>query len=180
MSTELVEALGPVQTPEPLETRSLAYRVYQAVRFWVALAVAVGIMLLLGLTTSVVKSGSMHPTFDTGDVVVTISSKFDQPKVGDVVVAEPEVNGQQLPAIAHRIIIEHPDGTFTTKGDNNPQPDAWRVSTEQIESVVLFKIPLHWAKEPITVSVGIALAVLVIFWPTKKDKDASEVTGLSG
>lgn len=76
--------------------------------------------------------------FAIGDMPVVKGS--DSYEVGDVIVYS--VPGLRSPVI-HRIIKINPDGTYQTKGDNNPAqaPYEYSVSEEQIHGKVIFVIP---------------------------------------
>ena len=82
---------------------------------------------------------------EVGDMPVV--AKSDEYKIGDVVVY---LIPQSRYPIIHRIVAKNEDGTFLTKGDNNPSLDVdcnalgckpRRVSVEQIEGRVIFIIP---------------------------------------
>lgn len=143
--------------------------------FWlVIIAIGLGIWFS-GLMVSVVKTGSMRPGIQPGDLVVSISSKIVKPEMGSIVVAEPVVAGSKLPAIAHRVIAINPDGTYITQGDYNPEPDAWRDRPEDITSVVLFKVPMGWSRSPVTIAAGMGLLALIFVWPKgKKDEQVEQ------
>lgn len=159
--------------------RSLPYRIYKAARFWVVLAAIVAAILLTGLSASIVKTGSMRPVYQPGDLVITVNKDIVEPTVGSVVVATPFVAGQELPAIAHRVIAIEPNGVIKTKGDYNPEPDAWADRPEDVDKTVIAHVPMGWAmdavKSPIVVVGGITLFALMLFWPSsKKDEDTDE------
>lgn len=149
--------------------------------FWLVVLGLAASVWLTGLTVSVVKTGSMRPGIQPGDLVVSVSSKIVHPGVGSIIVAKPKVTGQELPAIAHRVIEINPDGTYKTKGDYNPEPDAWRDRPEDISSVVLFKVPMGWTRSPVTIAVGFGILAMVFLWPSaKKPEDESEGTADAG
>lgn len=77
-----------------------------------------------------VTSGSMHPTFNTGALVID-KPATEAPKVGDIVSYRA---GDLL--ITHRVIAAHPDGTYTTQGDANPIADGSPVTRQQIQGIV--------------------------------------------
>ena len=90
----------------------------------------------------VVLTGSMKPEINPGDLLITKSAKFAQPKVGDVVIyAARDLQGQAVSTWAHRIISGNAEEGFVTKGDANPAPDVGKPKLADIESVLLFKIP---------------------------------------
>ena len=155
--------------------RSRAYRVFKALRFWVVLAAIVAAILLSGLGASVVKTGSMRPVYQPGDLVITVNKDLVEPTVGSVVVATPFVSGEELPPIAHRVIAVEPNGAIKTKGDYNPEPDAWTDRPEDVDKTVIAHVPMGWAvdavQSPVVVIGGITLFALMLFWPSSKPED---------
>ena len=75
-----------------------------------------------------VRSGSMHPTFDTGDMVVLTKIDASDLKKGDIITFDrPDRPGT---LVTHRIIgIQTSDQgrSFQTKGDYNDTADPWSV-----------------------------------------------------
>jgi len=98
----------------------------------------------LGYNRSVIDSWPLAGGFSIGDMPVVVGSTDYE--VGDVIVYT--VKGQPAPII-HRIVLINPDGTYQTKGDNNPYqwPYELKVRKEQIHGKVVFVIPwLGWPK----------------------------------
>lgn len=130
-----------------------------------------------GVTGIVIVEGhSMEPTFHTGDVIITLKS-FDY-HVGDIIAYE--VSDNQIGQgghVIHRIAsVKSTADTvvYQTKGDNNPDPDPWTVSKNDIYGKKIIQIPnLVTVMRGTTASliVGGILAILVIFfiWPNKKE-----------
>src|SRR5437763_11290904 len=91
-----------------------------AAGFVIALLVAAVAPLPFGLHTYVVRSGSMSPTIDTGDLVITRSISPSEAKVGEIVMfKDPEQAGR---LITHRVRAMHePHGRLyrVTRGDAN-------------------------------------------------------------
>lgn len=168
-------------TAETEPRRSFANRVYKASRFWVIIAALIAAIVLTGLSASVVKTGSMRPTYQPGDLVVTVNSDLVKPKVGSVVVATPWVSGAELPPIAHRVVAVNDDGTIKTKGDYNPEVDAWTDRPEDVDKTVIAHVPMGWImtamKSPFIIFGGLSLLALMLFWPSsKKEDETSEVS----
>ncbi|MEM2003657.1 MAG: signal peptidase I [Nitrososphaerota archaeon] len=93
------------------------------------------ISMLLGTPSPlvVVKSGSMRPTIEVGDILVITGVDYDSivasPDNGDVIVYK--LWGYEAPII-HRAIAKTPAGIIT-KGDANRDPDPWSpIPPEQI------------------------------------------------
>jgi signal peptidase I len=121
----------------------------------------------------------MRPTYQPGDLVVTVNSDLVKPKVGSVVVATPWVAGEELPAIAHRVVAVNEDGTIKTKGDYNPEADAWTDRQEDVDKTVVAHVPMGWIltamKSPFVIFGGISLFALMLFWPSaKKEEDDAD------
>lgn len=83
-----------------------------------------------------VRSESMRPTIDMGDVIITgpLSSKA-APEVGTIITYE-----YKSELVTHRVFSI--DGqTLKTKGDAVEDPDPWTVNLTDVRGVYLFKIP---------------------------------------
>lgn len=77
----------------------------------------------------VVKSGSMRPVIDVGDVLIVTPIKgqdvFADPVNGDVIIFyKPPYYGDSSNLIVHRAIARTNEGIIT-KGDANSYPDVW-------------------------------------------------------
>ena len=169
------DASGQVPAADGDRRPNLAWRVFKALRFWVFLAGVVAGVLYTGLGASAVKTGSMRPTIDPGDLVITVNKDIVEPKVGSIIVATPPVAGQDLPAIAHRIIEIKPDGSYKTKGDYNPEPDTWIDRPEDVDKTVIAHIPMGWVRSPLVIAGGLGMLALIFMWPSsKKDEDSEE------
>lgn len=98
--------------------------------------------LVLHLGMSPVLTGSMRPTFAPGDAVVTRMVATSQLRPGQIALIVPP--GETAP-YAHRLqtVTSTAKGiTVTTKGDANPQPDAWHtLLTEPQVPVVVTHVP---------------------------------------
>lgn len=74
-----------------------------------------------GWRSVVLTSGSMSPSIRAGDVVVASPSDGQALSPGSVVVlSDPAGSG----LITHRIAALNPDGSYSTRGDANAQPDS--------------------------------------------------------
>lgn len=92
-------------------------------------------------TAVAIASGSMHPTFDKGSVVIvkSVDKKYDKLEIGDILAFRYENR-----IIVHRIIrIEHVNGEyfFYTKGDANEDEDNWKIEQSMVMGTVSVKIP---------------------------------------
>ena len=97
--------------------------------------------LLDGDTSQLIVSGhSMDGTYRTGDLVVV--KRQSSYRVGDIV-------GFQVPAdeagagmvVIHRIVGVAPEGGFLTQGDNNPEPDPWRITADDVRGRAALRLP---------------------------------------
>ena len=91
-----------------------------------------------------IASGSMHPVFDRGSVVVTeqVNDKYDnynKLKEGEIIAFKAEKN-----IVVHRLIriVNIGDEVYYyTKGDANEEEDNYLIKKENIIGIVKFKIP---------------------------------------
>ena len=127
-----------------------------------ATVAAVAAILMTGLGVARVLTGSMIPWAMPGDVLIVVKPNVSAPGIGRVVVSRPYFvqGGDRLPPIGHRIIGGQP-GNWQTKGDANPEPDAWTVT--EVDKVVIGRIP---AKIVPYAAAGLAMiVVLALLWP---------------
>ena len=91
-----------------------------------------------------IASGSMHPVFDRGSVVITeqVNEKYDnynKLKEGEIIAFKAEKN-----IVVHRLIriVNIGDEVYYyTKGDANEEEDNYLIKKENIIGIVRFKIP---------------------------------------
>jgi signal peptidase len=97
-----------------------------------------------GLVDSrVVLTGSMIPSINPGDLVISASPTHLMPDKGDVVIyTGKKFDGTTVASFAHRIIGGNAVSGFEVKGDNNPNPDVQKPVLSEIEGVVFLTIPL--------------------------------------
>ena len=122
--------------------------------FGIVLAFGINQCLAFALSTDMpvvaVESNSMVPTFYRGDILILQGVPSEELKVGDIIVFSP--SERQTPVV-HRIIAVNPDGSFQTKGDNNPGqlPFEKNIHPQQIHGKIIFIIPyLGWVKIGLT------------------------------
>jgi signal peptidase len=98
---------------------------------------------MLGFRPSIISSGSMTPTLQVGDVIITVEASPNDIKIGDII-----QYSRENEIIAHRVVdIQQQEGTkyFITKGDDNNAPDPDPVSPSQVIGKTVFTIPkLGW------------------------------------
>jgi signal peptidase len=119
--------------------------------------------LALGDRSFTMRSGSMTPAIETGDVVVTEPISPLSARVGDVVTfRDPEGSGKLF---SHRVQAVRPVGgdvRFVTRGDANTSTERWNVPADGSVGKVLYTVPkigyaLMWTG---TVPARIALIVI--------------------
>ncbi|MFP3460537.1 signal peptidase I [Arthrobacter globiformis] len=99
-----------------------------AVATFLFLAVGPG---FLGYQASIVLTGSMAPTINPGDVVVTVPSPVSSLKTGDIITYRIPVQDRRVET--HRIVELTRDGgstTVRTKGDANHDAAPWLATFE--------------------------------------------------
>lgn len=109
----------------------------------------------------VIKSGSMYPTFDVGDIIII--KKENQYEVGDIIT----YNYYDKYLITHRIIDLDDDNIFITKGDNNNSEDEECVTIDNIVGKTIFIINREM-KYFIIISINIV--IIYILWKGNKNE----------
>lgn len=120
-----------------------------------------------GFGSAVVLSGSMEPTFSTGDLIVV--RECESVAVDDIVVYQ---QGGSL--VVHRVIAIDGD-TITTQGDANNAADE-PIQRNVIKGEVWFWIPkmgdvVSIIKSPMGTFVLVAAAVALVEIPYRKEKE---------
>lgn len=90
----------------------------------------------------VVVGPSMKNTLMDGDLVFIVHVDPEDLKVGDIIVFHPPTSPKGL--VIHRIYSIEKQGDdyiFRTKGDNNLNPDPWKINGSLIEGRLLYTIP---------------------------------------
>lgn len=95
----------------------------------------------LGWKVDGLRSGSMSPQLNTGDMVVTRPVSPQEIQVNDVIIFH-SPNNKNL--ISHRIVgvQENPSLVFQTKGDANKDRDPFTVPAADVVGKLAFRIPL--------------------------------------
>ncbi|ROR92729.1 signal peptidase I [Nocardioides aurantiacus] len=121
-----------------------------------------------------VSGHSMDGTYATGDLVVT--RKQDTYEVGDIVTFEVAGGGR----VIHRIIGGDGARGYTMQGDNNPTPDPWQPTDDEVVGASWLYLPqkawvLHLPQHPWFPGVAAGLATLLVLgWdsrPRRKDQE---------
>ncbi len=92
--------------------------------------------VLLGGDVAYIKvaGSSMEPTFQGGDLVVVHAQESYQR--GDVIAYRADGG-----IVIHRIVGGNGQAGFDTQGDNQPYPDAWRPTNDQIVGSQIVHVP---------------------------------------
>ena len=102
---------------------------------WVVLVWA-----LMGWSPTVVSTGSMQPSINPGDVMMTAApdpdTVFDE---GTVVTFEDPLRDGEL--VTHRVVAINDDGTYRTRGDGNDVSDSTSLEPEAVVGVGRLLIP---------------------------------------
>ena len=149
------------------QTRKRAKRA-NIVGWLITVALTAGAALLIlwsGLVVNAVATSSMVPTYKPTDMVVTIGTNVHAPKIGDAIVFEADYLGQHVPGHVHRIVAQNSDGSWTTKGDANADPDGWRVQPKDIRGTVIFSMPSRMLRNPVLIGLLLFGVLAVAFWP---------------
>lgn len=182
MSTERPAGEGVPEAPAPVSRRSLraAARSTASLVGRILLLVA-GLLILwpavwggfTGLT--VVHGHSMEPSYVAGDLVLTL--RQSSYAVGDVVsYVVPAGQDGAGGRVIHRIHTIDDTGdvpVYTTLGDNNPEPDIWRITPADITGKAILRVPgvgtmLGGQTYLLLIGAAAGLIVLVLLWPGKK------------
>jgi signal peptidase I len=120
-----------------------------AVGFQVAVVGAISALVCLALLSTflgyrpmVVRSGSMAPTLQIGDVVVADWERADRVQTGEIVTFPYEVDGTDL--VTHRVQtvdLGRDTVRIMTKGDANSTPEQWSVPRGTLLGRVVLTIP---------------------------------------
>jgi signal peptidase len=90
----------------------------------------------------VVLTGSMQPAINPGDLILAVSKDYVEPHVGKVVLySARDLQGNAVTVWSHRIIAGNAVKGFTIKGDANVQPDIGLIPLDDIQTVVVLRVP---------------------------------------
>jgi signal peptidase len=85
----------------------------------------------------IVHTGSMTPTLLAGDVVLDGPPKATY-RPGDVITFR---HSDRTTDLVTHSVIDFKDGVIHTKGDANRTPDAWEIRPDQVQGVVVRRLP---------------------------------------
>ena len=122
--------------------RILTAASWAAIGFVLSVLLAAAAPLAIGDRSFVVKSGSMAPAIETGDVVVVDPVSPASVEVGEIVTFDnPDGSGRLM---SHRVraIEETEQGVrFTTQGDANTNDEHWTIAEDGTLGRVLYRVP---------------------------------------
>jgi signal peptidase len=107
--------------------------------FVLALLLASALPLAVGDRSFVVRSGSMAPAIDTGDVVAVEPIAPASARVGDIVTFE--IHGKLTSHRARAIERRGDEVRFTTQGDANTGQEHWKVPARERIGRVTYRVP---------------------------------------
>jgi signal peptidase I len=143
---------------------------------WIGLGLLFGVLLaavapqLGGYRSFTVRSGSMTPAIETGDVVVTKSISPLSARVGDVVTfVDPEGTGKLFSHRVQSVRAVGDEVAFVTRGDANTSTEHWRVPAAGSIGRVAYRIPkigyaLSWVDSGPARLALIAIPALLLLW----------------
>jgi signal peptidase I len=115
---------------------------WAAIGFVLVVLLAAAAPLAIGDRSFVVKSGSMSPAIETGDVVVVDPISAASVEVGEIVTFESPDGGDRLMSHRVRAVEETEEGLrFTTQGDANTADEHWTIAQEGTVGRVLYRVP---------------------------------------
>lgn len=129
---------------------------------------------LFGYRCFSVASGSMEPTLQIGDLIITKEKSKKDIKVGDIISFK---DGDST--ITHRVIkVISQNGKilYQTKGDNNNVSDEKNIKYEDVEGVYVNHIPelgkmyIYIQKTPVVISILIIIYIIYKIVDTKENR----------
>jgi len=125
-----------------LRLRATASLGWAAIGFLAVVLGAATAPLALGLHTYIVRSGSMSPAIDTGDLVISRQISPTRAGIGDIVMFKDPGDGERL--TSHRVRAVHRHGGrsyFVTRGDANTGFERWNVPNDGTIGEIAYRIP---------------------------------------
>jgi signal peptidase len=108
-----------------------------------ALILLIGCLIFIAVSPDfhlyLVRSESMEPTVNMGDLIVTraFHETGDNPLTPGTIVTYKHGKG----LVTHRVVEINTDRIYT-KGDALEEPDPWRVTAKDVTDTYLFRIPM--------------------------------------
>lgn len=114
-----------------------------------------------GYSMYFVRSGSMTPVLNIGDLVITgpVNGIFTSSIAQGTIITYTHRLGDE---VTHRVISINADQTFTTKGDSSESPDQYPVNLSQVKGIYMMKIPyIGYLTSFIRTKLGWYIAIIV-------------------
>ena len=139
---------------------------------------------IIGYRMLWVQTPSMEKAIPSESYILVKDAKADDVKVGDIVVFisdDPTVPKNST--VTHRVIDINADGSFKTKGDNNPIPDTYAVKRENVCYKHVSNLPvlslfgkLYTSPYGYGVTMGVIIIVfgVIIAMEKKNSKDLTD------
>ena len=135
------------------------------------------LLYLFDYSFSMIPTGSMEGNLEDslfpGDIAIIKNVPYEDLSFGDVIVFQDlDPIGQVERLIIHRIVGDHPDGGYETKGDNRGSPDEENVTEENylgrftgtkisfIRPIVMF---LTTSRHIVFLGIAIILVIILFF-----------------
>lgn len=138
---------------------------------------ALVLLPLPGFSATVTSSGSMEPAITVGSVVVVRAPGPDTELLGRVVtVDDPARPGSHL---THRIVADHGDGTYTTRGDANGEDDSMLITRDDVVGrgfilVPWIGLPAVWMRNGDVLALVIAAAAIAMLVVAAREPDEED------
>ncbi len=127
----------------PLSALASLTRLFSIILISMSLSLALLIIAQREFTPfHAVKGSSMSPQIKSGDAVIIKRVESRDVKAGQVIIFRDPEDHERL--VIHRVVAVHDNGDarlFSTKGDNNPVRDPWRISTGAVVGGVALNLP---------------------------------------
>ena len=153
-----------------LRLRGTAALCWAAIGFVGVVLGAATLPLAFGLHSYTVRSGSMSPAIDTGDMVVSKQISPTDARIGDIVMFKDPGDGQRLTSHRVRAVHRHNGRSyFVTRGDANNAFERWNVPNDGTIGEIEYRIPkLGYAVAAISSTPGklllVVLPALALLW----------------
>jgi signal peptidase I len=131
---------------------------------------ALVVLLTTGFQALIVRTGSMAPTINTGDLIVVREIPPSDAAVGDIITFRDPTRADAV--VTHRVVNVRRDGStfrFVTKGDANGAEERWSIGAEETMGSYLASIPkvgyfIGWIGLPgARAGLLVAAAVILLF-----------------
>jgi signal peptidase I len=111
--------------------------------FLLAVLLAAALPLAVGGSSMVVRSGSMSPAIDTGDVVVVRPIAPTDAAIGDIVTfKDPDGSGRLLVHRVRALSRSRDEVEVITQGDANSTQEHWKVPPDGTIGSVAYRLPM--------------------------------------